>query len=421
MNTSVNMLNNLPQNNSHVSVYSRTNIDALGSMIGVYNLSFNNSIMLYPKFVGDAYLNIFTSTGINMIKGQVNSLGFRMLSRILSSSFDYYNNTTKTTLSITSVDGSNLNIYVGANNSSGTAANFDTRENAFTSIGDGLTDTQATDLYTAVQIFQTTLNRNVGAQIVSDADAQAYINRVYTAGGTLTNTEANAVNQLTIDMKAANVWTAMKAIYPMIGSSAASCAQNLKSSSFTGTFTSGWTFASTGVTPNGTSAYMDTGLNDLSSMSNSSNSLGFYSRTNNSLTNCNDIGGYDGVYFTGLRFNNNNTNSFAHNGTDGQSGSLAIFNSTLSSAAFLTQSRTSLTSLKFIRNGVVLASTTSTKTGINVNRVFYVGATNGLSGAQQYSNREFAFAYFSDGLTDSEALNLYTAVQTFNTTLNRNV
>jgi hypothetical protein len=30
--------------------------------------------------------------------------------------------------------------------------------------------------------------------------------------------------------------------------------------SFTGTFTSGWTFASTGVTPNGTSAYMDTNL-----------------------------------------------------------------------------------------------------------------------------------------------------------------
>jgi hypothetical protein len=50
----------------------------------------------------------------------------------------------------------------------------------------------------------------------------------------------------------------MKAIYPMVGASAAACAQNLKSSSFTGTFSSGWTFASTGVTPNGTSAYMDT-------------------------------------------------------------------------------------------------------------------------------------------------------------------
>ena len=53
----------------------------------------------------------------------------------------------------------------------------------------------------------------------------------------------------------------MKAIYPMVGASAAACAQNLKSSSFTGTFTSGWTFASSGVTPNGTSAYFNTYIN----------------------------------------------------------------------------------------------------------------------------------------------------------------
>ena len=62
-------------------------------------------------------------------------------------------------------------------------------------------------------------------------------------------------------MKSAGIWTPMKAIYPMVGASAAACAQNLKSSSFTGTFTSGWTFASTGVTPNGTSAYFNTGFN----------------------------------------------------------------------------------------------------------------------------------------------------------------
>jgi hypothetical protein len=156
-------------------------------------------------------------------------------------------------------------------------------------------------------------------------------------------------------------------------------------------------------------------------MSDSSNSLGFYSRTNNSLTNCNDIGAFNSPMFTGIRFNNNNTLSFAHNGSDGQSGSIVTFNSTLSSAGFLTQSRTSLTSLKFIRNGVVLAFTTNTKTGTNANNNFYVGATSNPTGAQQYSNREFAFAYFSDGLTDGEASNFYTAVQAFQTTLSRQV
>jgi FMN-dependent NADH-azoreductase len=69
-----------------------------------------------------------------------------------------------------------------------------------------------------------------------DADAQAFFDRVTTAGGTLSTTEKNATNQLVLDMKSAGIWSSMKAIYPMVGASAAACAQNLKSSSFTGTF-----------------------------------------------------------------------------------------------------------------------------------------------------------------------------------------
>jgi hypothetical protein len=38
---------------------------------------------------------------------------------------------------------------------------FSTNEIAFSYIGDGLTDTQASNFYTAVQAFQTTLSRNV--------------------------------------------------------------------------------------------------------------------------------------------------------------------------------------------------------------------------------------------------------------------
>jgi hypothetical protein len=39
----------------------------------------------------------------------------------------------------------------------------------------------------------------------------------------------------------------------------------------------------------------------------------------------------------------------------------------------------------------------------------------------QYSGRETAFSSIGDGLTDTEAANYYTAVQTFQTTLSRNV
>jgi hypothetical protein len=71
----------------------------------------------------------------------------------------------------------------------------------------------------------------------------------------------------------------MKAIYPMVGASAAACAQNLKSASFTGTFTSGWTFASTGATPNGTSAFMNTTLTPSVSLAANNIHLSYYSRT----------------------------------------------------------------------------------------------------------------------------------------------
>ena len=115
-----------------------------------------------------------------------------------------------------------------------------------------------------------------------DADAQAFFDRVTAAGGTLSQTEQDAVNALTISLKSNGLWTLMKAIYPMVGASAASCAQNLKSSSFTGTFTSGWTFALTGVTGNGTSAYFETNFNNQGSWTSTSNgSMGFISATNN--------------------------------------------------------------------------------------------------------------------------------------------
>ena len=125
-------------------------------------------------------------------------------------------------------------------------------------------------------------NGIIASQIASfDADALAFFSRVTTAGGSLSTTEKSAVNQLVLDLKSYSIWTKMKAIYPMVGASAAACAQNLKSSSFTGTFNGGWTYASSGVTPNGTSGYMDTGLNSFTDFTQTSISYGIYYRTNN--------------------------------------------------------------------------------------------------------------------------------------------
>ncbi len=120
----------------------------------------------------------------------------------------------------------------------------------------------------------------IGSRIPIDPDAAAFFTRVTTAGGTLASTERTAVNQLVLDMKSSGIWNLMKAIYPMVGASAAACAQNLKSSSFTGTFTSGWTYTSNGITGNGaTSCFMNTNFTPNNLLQNN-NAIGFYSRTN---------------------------------------------------------------------------------------------------------------------------------------------
>jgi hypothetical protein len=160
MDTALNMLNNLLQNNCHISVYSRTNLTNVGSMIGVHDGAFNNAIMLYPSINGAAYINMFSAGGNNNVFVS-DTLGLRTLSRLNSSTVNFYQRTTKTALSLTSVTGLNRNLFVGANNVAGAGANYDTRQNAWTSIGDGLSDTQQGNLNTAVQAFQTTLSRQV--------------------------------------------------------------------------------------------------------------------------------------------------------------------------------------------------------------------------------------------------------------------
>ena len=244
-----------------------------------------------------------------------------------------------------------------------------------------------------------------------DPDAQAFFDRVTTAGGTLTTTEQNATNQLVLDMKSAGIWTSMQAIYPMVGASAAACAQNLKSSSFTGTFTSGWTFASAGVTPNGTSAYMDTNLSSNTVLTNNNLSLSFYCRTNNTNTggdlgDKNTTGGFSAIflYAAGLFY-----------------GYLAdllnIGQTTTDTRGFYTISRSNNTQINFYRDGANFGTNpkTSAASGLNAGTLV-IGQANNL-----YSNRQCAFATVSEGLTSVQASNFYTAVQAFQTTLSRQV
>lgn len=259
------------------------------------------------------------------------------------------------------------------------------------------------------------LRQAVAAAGGYDADAQAFFDRVTTAGGTLTTTEKNATNQLVLDMKSAGIWSAMKAVYPMVGASAAACAQNLKSSSFTGTFTSGWTFASTGVTGNGTSSYMDSGgFNSAANLSLNSAHISYYSRTNSSSSMV--MAGTQSLYVLGRW-----TNYHANNSVESNLGGISTGATT---AGFFMSNRTVGTEMKYQINGSIQTDSTSTAATASTTEStpLYMGCQNTASfGIRLFNDYSTAFYSLGDGLTDTQASDFYTAVQTFQTTLSRQV
>ena len=245
-----------------------------------------------------------------------------------------------------------------------------------------------------------------------DADAQAFFDRVTAAGGTLSLTEMNATNQLVLDLKANSLWTPMKAIYPMVGASAAACAQNLKSSSFTGTFTSGWTFASTGVTGNGTSAYFNTTVTNNTDLTDRASHWSTYFRT---LGNDGFHGYYNGVDVVfGVQPKTSITQIAV--------GLNNLLNSGASSAVgYLVGSVNSATSAKLYRNNSNVYSITNPTSLSSFNLDFYLGALNNLGSPIIYATQQIAFSSLGDNLTDTQASNFYTAVQAFQTTLARQI
>jgi hypothetical protein len=255
-----------------------------------------------------------------------------------------------------------------------------------------------------------------------DADAQAFFNRVATAGGTLSTTQQAAIDTIVIQMKADGIWSKMKAVYPMVGASAASCAQNLMSSDFTGTFSSGWAISEQGVEGNGASTYMLTGLNTRNNLAVNDFHISIYTRTDAPASSGVLMGNSDNntTYLPIIqlypRFTNGNLLV-----------DLSDFNNRISvtntvTKGFYIATRTSASMAKVFKNRNLFGSNTSTQTQAylpNTNipiGAFFDSISHGNSAAYQIS-----FASIGEGLSDLEAEKFYDAVQAFQTTLTRQV
>jgi hypothetical protein len=258
------------------------------------------------------------------------------------------------------------------------------------------------------------IKRRNGGGGGNDADAQAFI----TASG-ISGTEATAINTLVGALKSANIWTKIKAAYPMVGGTATSCKWNLKNpvdsnAAYRLVFSGGGTFSSNGYQLNGTNAYANTFLTPSTNLTLSNFHLSFYSRTL-TVGVVIEIGGNGNLAsYTHLRVAANFVSG------SGAATSLAFTTTTDARGFWLGTKRAANDRAVFRNNLKQNSSATSDSNTLDTLPIF-LGAWNNYGTPAFYSNKQCAFASIGDGLTDAEALAFYNAVQTFNTTLNRNV
>lgn len=256
------------------------------------------------------------------------------------------------------------------------------------------------------------ISKPISTEEAFDADAVAF----FTAANITNTTQKSAVNTLVLSLKSANIWTKMKAIYPVVGGVSSAHAINLKSpGTYNLTFQTGWNHTSTGMTPLNT--FANTALNPSTALTLNNTHLSYYSRTDINTAAACEIGcgtsDTQGSYL--LTRNSNLTYIKINSGITTPSS----YSDTNSLGLYLA-SRLNSTNQVGYKNGISKLNNNANSnllTNLNVSLASYNrGGTNVYP-----STKQCAFASIGDGLTDAEVLSFYNAVQTFQTTLGRQV
>lgn len=156
-NTNLNSSTQLTLNDTHLSFYSRSNVPG-GVHVEIGNYNGSSVINLRPTVafaIGGPSSTSYNAT--------TNSTGLWLTSRTSNTVLKGYRNgiLDATSTSLMSATYANLNLLIAARNESGTPLYFSTKQCAFASIGDGLTDVDALNFYNIVQQYQTNLGRQV--------------------------------------------------------------------------------------------------------------------------------------------------------------------------------------------------------------------------------------------------------------------
>jgi hypothetical protein len=406
----------LSLNSTHLSYYSRTNITGGGLQVEMgVNEALKTCFLIYNS----------TFKALNRQEAMAGSTftpttGFLIGNRNSSTTEKYYHKGSLiNTLTVNSNSLSSLKIFLGAASVSNIVTYPSSKQTAFASIGDGLTDTEAANFYTAVQAFQVTIGRSIGTQTVSDADAQAFV----TAANIQDQVEANAINNLVIGMKADGLWTKSHALYPLVGGTATTMKFNLKNpldtdAAFRAVFNGGWTYSNNGILGNASNSFADTKFNPTTVGVDKSNfGVSIYSRSNVSGYKA-DIGAVESpASYIWLVPRYDSVTDFAGSFDDSNFNGNYLTNT----LGLISVVRDSATTQKLYQAGVQKGTRTGFSATGNINKNIYFGARNNVGVAANYTDRQYALIAIHEAFNATEMINFNTRVTTFQTALSRNV
>ena len=145
-------------------VYIRENLINNGVSFGAVNAGLFEGLQITPKFTDN---NTYFAANNSALNGSANFVtdtrGLFVVSKTGATQTQILKNGSliQTASPTTSNTAPNVNVVIGARRTSALIQLYDTRQIAFVYFGDTLNLTEISNLYTAVQAYQTTLSRQV--------------------------------------------------------------------------------------------------------------------------------------------------------------------------------------------------------------------------------------------------------------------
>jgi hypothetical protein len=262
-------------------------------------------------------------------------------------------------------------------------------------------------------VFPQILHPNVFAYI----DAQASI------GYQMTRTEIDAINNLVWGLVGTGLWDKLNLIYPFIGSSLNAQKWNLKdvanyNIAFTGTAFTTSTANGLQKTTTATTSYGSIPFNVRTLLSNTSYHISCYVGTSQSGATASPFGAYAGVVGQVLRVYTNTT-SFGV-----QVGGATGVNTTLTTTGttgYVIGTRTAINACAMYIAGLPILRNTTTASATTLPNAANIDVGLMTQGFTFVSTQAIRMATVGSSLTDSDAANLNTLVQAFQTKLGRQV